>query len=57
LPLATGVIPIREFIQGLRNIGYDGPVAIEPFSTALRAMTGEKACETAAEAMKKVLEL
>ena len=33
--MATGVIPIKEFMQGLVDIGYDGPVRTEPFNQAL----------------------
>src|SRR5215218_2424115 len=28
LPLATGVIPVAEFLNALHKIGYDGPLPI-----------------------------
>jgi sugar phosphate isomerase/epimerase len=57
LPLATGVIPVKAFLDGLRKIGYDGPIHAEPFNAALRAMPIDKAVEAVAEAMKRALEL
>ena len=38
LPLATGVIPIKDFMEGIAQIGYDGPVRAEPFNQPLRDM-------------------
>jgi sugar phosphate isomerase/epimerase len=32
LPLASGVIPLKEFLSALVEIGYDGPVRAEPFN-------------------------
>ncbi len=57
LPLATGVIPLKEFLEGLVQIDYDGPVRAEPFNQALRDMDDEAAVEKTAEAMKKALAL
>lgn len=34
MPGATGVIDIAAFLNGLTNIGYDGPVTPEPFTGA-----------------------
>jgi len=53
LPARTGVIPIREFLSALVQIGYDGPVQAEPFNAALRALPLDQACASAASAMKK----
>jgi sugar phosphate isomerase/epimerase len=50
---ATGVIDLAAFFEGLRKIGYDGPVAVEPFSQELSAMADEKAVKVTAEALKK----
>jgi len=36
LPGETGVIPIREILQILGDLGYDGPLTVEPFSEAVR---------------------
>jgi len=53
LPCATGVIDVKAFLGGLIRIGYDGPVACEPFSQELRRLPIEEALETVAAAMKK----
>jgi len=53
LPCATGVIDMKAFLGTLIKIGYDGPVACEPFSQDLRKMPPEQALSTVAEAMKK----
>jgi sugar phosphate isomerase/epimerase len=53
LPCATSVIDVKAFLGGLIKIGYDGPVACEPFSQELRKMPPEQALITVAEAMKK----
>lgn len=57
LPVATGVIPVKIFLDALRKIGYDGPIQAEPFNAALRAMPREEACAATAAAMKKALAL
>jgi len=57
LPLATGVIPVKVFLDALRKIGYDGPIQAEPFNAALRAMPTEQAVAATAAAMKKALAL
>lgn len=36
LPAATGVIDIGGFLGALQQVGYDGPVAAEPFDDQLR---------------------
>ncbi|NND33318.1 MAG: sugar phosphate isomerase/epimerase, partial [Saprospiraceae bacterium] len=57
LPLATGVIPIKDFVEGLVQIGYDGPVRAEPFNQPLRDMDDEEAVRVTFEAMKKAIDL
>ena len=57
LPAATGVIPVKDFLEALVEIGYDGPVRPEPFNKALNAMENEEAAKTAATAMKKAFAL
>jgi len=54
LPGATGVLRIGEFMKGLRNLNYDGPVAVEPFNAPLKAMSFEDAAKTSKAAMDKV---
>jgi len=53
LPMATGVIDVKAFLQALVDIKYDGPVRAEPFNKALNDMDNETAAKTTAEAMKK----
>ena len=57
LPLATGVIDLKSFMEGLVEIGYDGPVRTEPFNKALNDMESEAALVKNKEAFNKVLEL
>lgn len=38
LPVTTGVIDLKGFVNTLAKIGYDGPVECEPFDNKLRAM-------------------
>jgi sugar phosphate isomerase/epimerase len=57
LPAATGVIPVKQFLDALVQIGYDGPIQAEPFNAALRALPVDQACALASEAMKKAFAL
>ncbi len=57
LPLATGVIDLREFLEALVAIGYDGPIRAEPFSRKLSEMDDGEASRLAAEAMRKAFDL
>jgi sugar phosphate isomerase/epimerase len=57
LPAATGVIPVKTFLDALRKIGYDGPIHAEPFNAALRAVPREEAVAKTAAAMKKAFSL
>ncbi|WCJ59900.1 sugar phosphate isomerase/epimerase [Fontisphaera persica] len=57
LPMATGVIPVRDFLNSLQNIGYDGPVRAEPFNQALNDLDNDAACAAVAAAMKKAFAL
>lgn len=53
LPGTTGVIDLAGFAEGLRKIGYDGPVAVEPFSEELNALPDEQAVSITAQALRK----
>jgi sugar phosphate isomerase/epimerase len=53
LPSATGVIPVKQFLDALAQIGYDGPIQAEPFNDVLKAMPIDQACAATAAAMKK----
>jgi sugar phosphate isomerase/epimerase len=57
LPCATGVIDLKAFLGALVRIGYDGPVAAEPFSKPLREMPRDQALQTTVTAMKKAFSL
>jgi sugar phosphate isomerase/epimerase len=57
LPMATGVIDLKAFLDALVAIGYDGPIRAEPFNQELRAMPDEEAVAATAAAMKKAFAL
>ena len=57
LPAATGVIPVKQFLDALVQIGYDGPIQAEPFNAALRALPVDQACAAASTALKKAFSL
>lgn len=57
LPLSTGVIDLKSFMEGLVAIGYDGPIRTEPFNQALNEMENEEALIKNKEAFDKVLAL
>ena len=57
LPLATGVINIKDFLQGLIDIGYDGPVRTEPFNEALNELENDEALQANMDAIVKALKL
>lgn len=57
LPLATGVIPVADFLNALNRIGFDGPIRCEPFNAPLRAMPRDQALATVAQSMKKAFAL
>jgi len=54
LPGATGVIDIATFLGVLQELGYDGPVMVEPFSERVRAMADEEAVAATADALAAV---
>ncbi|MBC8468559.1 MAG: sugar phosphate isomerase/epimerase, partial [Planctomycetes bacterium] len=45
LPVTTGVIDMKGFINVLVKIGYDGPVECEPFDQELRNMDNDAALQ------------
>ncbi len=57
LPCATGVIDLRAFLEALVTLGYDGPVACEPFNQELRKLPPDQILGTVAAAMKKAASL
>jgi sugar phosphate isomerase/epimerase len=57
LPCATGVIEVAAFLKALNQIGYDGPVRVEPFNQAVNKMSKDDACAAASAALKKAFAL
>ena len=55
--IVTGVIPIAEFVRGLAEIGYDGPVRSEPFNQAIRDMEDEAAIKKNFDLMTEAINL
>jgi sugar phosphate isomerase/epimerase len=47
LPAGTGVIPNGELLRILAEVGYDGPVTVEPFNQALREVAERNPLEAA----------
>ena len=57
LPLATGVIDTKAFLQALVTIGYDGPVRAEPFNKELNDLPNEAAVSATSTAMHEAFNL
>ncbi|MEK6478132.1 sugar phosphate isomerase/epimerase family protein [Catalinimonas sp. 4WD22] len=57
LPMTSGVIDIKGFLNALIQIGFDGPIRAEPFNQALRDMEDEAAVKKTAAAMKEAFDL
>jgi sugar phosphate isomerase/epimerase len=55
LPAATGVIPVKKFLEALREIGCDAPIRAEPFNKTLNAMENEEACAATIAALRKAM--
>ncbi|UCH35196.1 MAG: sugar phosphate isomerase/epimerase [Armatimonadota bacterium] len=54
LPGETGVIDLAGFLGALRDIGYTGPVTVEPFSARVNAMAPEDAARETGESLMDV---
>ncbi|MDM4017670.1 sugar phosphate isomerase/epimerase family protein [Roseiconus lacunae] len=57
LPVATGVIDTKSFVQALIDVGYDGPVRAEPFNQALNRMDNDPACAAVSKALHAAVSL
>jgi sugar phosphate isomerase/epimerase len=57
LPAATGLIDIRAFLGALKEIGFTGPVRVEPFNEVVRRMAPEQAIAAAKAALDKAFAL
>jgi sugar phosphate isomerase/epimerase len=55
LPAATGVIPVKKFLEALRQIDCDAPIRAEPFNKVLNAMENEEACAATIAALRKAM--
>jgi sugar phosphate isomerase/epimerase len=55
LPAATGVIPVKKFLDALRQIGCDAPIRAEPFNKTLNAMENDEACAATIAALRKAM--
>ncbi len=57
LPLATGVLDLKTFLNTLQGLGCDAPARCEPFNAPLRALPPEQALAKVADAMKRAMAL
>lgn len=57
LPVTTGVIDMKGFINVLVKIGYDGPVECEPFDQELRNMDNDAALQKTIASLNRIWEL
>ncbi len=55
LPGATGVIDLAGFVGALREIGYAGPIKVEPFNAELKALPVRDVVARTAESLNAVL--
>jgi len=53
LPVTTGVVDMKGFLNTLAKISYDGPVECEPFDQDLREMDDDAAVKKTAEALDR----
>ena len=57
LPVTTGVIDLKGFINTLVKIGYDGPVECEPFDQELNQMEDDAALQKTVDALNNLWNL
>jgi sugar phosphate isomerase/epimerase len=57
LPVTTGVIDMKGFINAMVKIGYDGPVECEPFDQELRKMEPDAAVQKTGESLNRLWDL
>ena len=57
LPVTTGVIDLKGFINALVKIGYDGPVECEPFDQELRKMEANAALQKTIASLNRLWDL
>lgn len=54
MPGETGVIDISTFMQALVDMGYDGPVVVEPFSDWVRQLPPDEAVKATADSLDRI---
>ena len=57
LPVTTGVIDLKGFINTMVKIGYDGPVECEPFDQELRKMDDNATLQKTIESLNRLWDL
>jgi hypothetical protein len=57
LPLHTGVSRIPEFMLALQNLGYGGPVVVEPWNAAIAALPLDMAIQQVKTSLDRCLAL
>lgn len=57
LPMATGVIDMAAFLEGLVQVGYTGPARAEPFNARVNNLPPEEAVAVTADAVKEAFAL
>jgi sugar phosphate isomerase/epimerase len=57
LPVTTGVINLKGFINAMVKIGYDGAVECEPFDQELRKMEPDAAVQKTSESLDRLWDL
>jgi sugar phosphate isomerase/epimerase len=57
LPITSGVINMKGFVNALVKIGYDGPVECEPFDQGLRKMEDGAALQKTIESLDRLWDL
>jgi sugar phosphate isomerase/epimerase len=57
LPVTSGVIDMKGFINALAKIGYDGPIECEPFDQELRQMEDSAAVQKTSAALGRIWDL
>lgn len=55
LPGSTGILRTKEFVSGLKDLGYQGPVYAEPFVEELSDMPFIQALETVSRSLDSIL--
>ena len=54
LPVTTGVIDMKGFVNALVAIGYDGPIECEPFDQTLRNMEDATAVQKTSDSLNRL---